>query len=250
MPVKDGILRLLTHLTLVLYYPATLFLRLSVRFDHQSVAGLPFALLPVELPRIPQHQLLESTFSPGFYREWERSVSILPEELPNRFPSRIIQRARGYLLTGDTSQEYLFFLHGEGKNGKTTFINILSYILRAYHKRLRIESFLLQRHDRIPNDIAQLPGTRLLITTEVPERSRLNESLMKDLTGGDEMSARFLHEEFFSFYPVYKLWMFGNHSPRITGTDDGIWRRIRKIPLYMGRLLGPRFNSYLPKTCI
>ena len=141
-----------------------------------------------------------------------------------------LQRAIGYTLTGDNSEECLFFLYGVGKNGKSTFINLLTHLLNGYRQHLKIESLILKRYDSIPNDLATLPGARLLTVSEIPEGKRLNESLVKDLTGGDEMSARFLHGEFFSFYPKFKLWMFGNHKPIITGQDEGIWRRIRQIP--------------------
>ena len=107
---------------------------------------------------------------------------------------------------------------------------MLTALFKDIHQHLRIESLLMTQSDRIPNDIAALSGARILTTSEIPEGKRLNESLIKDLTGGDQMTARFLHGEFFTFYPKFKLWMFGNHQPIIVGQDDGIWRRIMLIP--------------------
>jgi len=141
-----------------------------------------------------------------------------------------LQRALGYTLTGDVSEQCLFFLHGSGKNGKSTFINILSHILGSYRKNLKIDSLLSRNHDSIPNDIARLAGARCVTTSEIEEGRRLNESLIKDLTGGDTISARFMRSEWFDFVPIFKGWMFGNHKPEIRGTDEGIWRRVRLIP--------------------
>lgn len=141
-----------------------------------------------------------------------------------------LQRAMGYTLTGDVSEQCLFFLHGSGKNGKSTFINLLSFVLGSYRKNLKINSLLTRNNDSIPNDIARLVGARCVTVTETEEGRRLNESLIKDLTGGDTISARFMRGEWFDFTPVFKMWMFGNHKPDIRGTDDGIWRRVRLIP--------------------
>jgi putative DNA primase/helicase len=89
---------------------------------------------------------------------------------------------------------------------------------------------LLKDRDAIPNDVAGLTGARLVVTSELTGGRSLNESMVKDLTGGDSITARFLHQEFFTFTPIFKIWMYGNAKPTIRGTDDGIWRRIRLIP--------------------
>ena len=142
-----------------------------------------------------------------------------------------IQRAMGYSLTGSTEEQCLFFLYGTGANGKSTFAEVLLALLGDYGTKTRTESLLTRRFDGGPNnDIAALAGARLVIAAEVPEGRRLNENLIKDLTGGDTISARFMRKEFFTFSPIFKLWMYGNHKPQIRGTDDGIWRRLRLIP--------------------
>ena len=82
----------------------------------------------------------------------------------------------------------------------------------------------------IPNDVAALHGARFVSINETGDGQRFNEPLIKDLTGGDTVSARFLHREFFTFQPAFKLWIRGNHKPVIRGTDHGIWRRIHLIP--------------------
>ena len=143
-----------------------------------------------------------------------------------------IQRAVGYTLTGSTREQGLFFLFGNGKNGKSTFINPLQSLLNDYACKISSDTILAKRFDSaIPNDVARLKGSRLTIASELPEGRRLNENLVKDLTGGeDTITARFLHHEFFEFSPTFKLWMYGNHKPVIRGQDDGIWRRIMLIP--------------------
>ena len=140
-----------------------------------------------------------------------------------------LQRAVGYSLTADKSEQCLFFLYGDGKNGKSTFINTISKLLGDYFQHVRIESLLAKQTDTIPNDIATLPGARMVVSSEIPENRRMNETLVKDLTGGDAITARFLRQEFFTFHPVFKLWIFGNDKP-IVSPSDAMFRRIKMIP--------------------
>jgi putative DNA primase/helicase len=142
-----------------------------------------------------------------------------------------LQRAAGYTLTGDTSEHCLFYLYGTGKNGKSTWSEILMQLMGAYALKTPTEMLMAKQYGGgIPNDVARLPGMRMALAAEVEEGKRLAEALVKDLTGGDTMTARFLREEFFDFKPTHKLWMYGNHKPVIRGTDDGIWRRFHLIP--------------------
>jgi putative DNA primase/helicase len=141
-----------------------------------------------------------------------------------------IQRAVGYSLTGTTEEQCLFILHGGGANGKSTLISALEYILGGYATTTRPETFSAQRNDTIPCDLADLAGARFVSAIETDESRRLNEGLVKAVTGGDLVKARFLHRNFFTYRPAYKLWFATNHCPRIRGTDLGIWRRIKLIP--------------------
>jgi putative DNA primase/helicase len=142
---------------------------------------------------------------------------------------RFLQRAAGHTLTGDISEQCLFFLHGRGQNGKTTFIETLMTLLGDYAQKAPTQ-MLIAKPNAIPNDIARLPGARFVVAAEVEEGRPMAESLVKDLTGGDTLVARFLHQEYFEFRPSHKLWIYGNHRPLIQGTDEGIWRRIHLIP--------------------
>ncbi len=147
-----------------------------------------------------------------------------------------LQRVSGYALTGDTSEHCFFFLHGSGRNGKSTFINALQYVLGDYSTTARPETFLEQKAPGQSNDIAALKGARLVATVEVSEGRRLAEGLVKQLVGGDRIAARFLYSEFFQFTPEFKLFMAANSKPLIRGTDTAIWERIHLIP----------FEAYIP----
>lgn len=140
-----------------------------------------------------------------------------------------IQRAVGYSLTADTTEQCMFILHGVGANGKSTFLKHISNICGDYAKNMPASALLEKAGDQT-NDIAMLKGSRFCQASESSRNKKLSEALVKILTGGDLISARFLHKEFFEFYSTFKVYMATNHIPRIEGTDNGIWRRIRLIP--------------------
>jgi len=141
-----------------------------------------------------------------------------------------LQKAVGYSLTGSTVEQILQFLYGLGANGKTTFIDIIMIMLGDYAVQTTTETLMVKKNSGIPNDLAALKGARFVAAQEVESGQRLSESLIKQLTGGDRISARFLHAEFFEFKPQFKLWMSGNSRPIIRGGDHGIWRRMKEIP--------------------
>lgn len=142
-----------------------------------------------------------------------------------------LQRVFGYSLTGDTSERKIFIEWGGGFNGKSITNDTIALVLGNYAVRTPTETLLIKRNDGgIPNDIARLKGARFVYASEVEQGKRLAESLIKDLSGGDKISARFLHQEWFEFYPEFKLFLSTNHKPIIQGTDKAIWDRIRLIP--------------------
>lgn len=141
-----------------------------------------------------------------------------------------LQRAIGYSLTGDISEQCLFFMFGTGKNGKSTFIETIQALMGEYVVKTPTETLMARDRSGVPNDVARLAGKRLVVARETDEGQRLAEATIKDLTGGDKIVARYLHQEFFEFAPTFKLWMYGNHKPMIRGNDEGIWRRMRLIP--------------------
>lgn len=143
-----------------------------------------------------------------------------------------LQIAVGYSITGKTDEHCFFMLHGTGQNGKTTFTEAIRRLFGDYAHRTDIEAIMThwKSSGGATPYIAGLAGARFVIGSEIPEGRKLNESLVKDLTGGDSISARFLHANPFTFEPTHKIWIFGNYKPKITGTDLGIWRRVRIIP--------------------
>jgi putative DNA primase/helicase len=124
----------------------------------------------------------------------------------------------------------MFILFGSAANGKSTFLNTIMYLLGDYAIATPTETFMRKNGDQNTNDIARLRGTRFVTTTEAEQGRRLSEPLIKQITGNDKMTARFLYGEFFNFTPTFKIFMATNHKPVIKGTDYGIWRRIKLIP--------------------
>ncbi|MFZ0634440.1 MAG: phage/plasmid primase, P4 family [Candidatus Acidiferrales bacterium] len=142
-----------------------------------------------------------------------------------------MRRAVGYALTGTTTEQVMFLLYGTGSNGKTTFLETFRTLLGDYATATDFSTFLITKNDDRPrNDIARLKGARFVSAVEAGEGRRLAETVVKQVTGGDTILARFLFREFFEFVPQFKLFLAANHKPRIVGTDDAIWRRIRLVP--------------------
>jgi putative DNA primase/helicase len=143
---------------------------------------------------------------------------------------RFLQTAAGWGITGDTSEQTMFILFGSGANGKSTFLNTVMNLFGEYCTATPTETFMKKNAERIGNDIARLRGTRFVTTIEADQGKRLSEPLIKQITGNDTLTARFLYGEFFNFVPTFKIFMATNHKPIIRGTDYGIWRRIKLIP--------------------
>ncbi|GIN74003.1 hypothetical protein J14TS2_44780 [Bacillus sp. J14TS2] len=144
---------------------------------------------------------------------------------------KFLQKAVGYTLTGDISEQVMFFLYGTGRNGKSTFINTIQTLLGAYGRQTNSDTFIKKKNDNaVNNDIARLDGARFVSAVESEEGQQLSESLVKQITGGEKISARFLRQEFFEFTPEFKVFFTTNHIPIIKNNDEGIWRRIRLVP--------------------
>jgi putative DNA primase/helicase len=156
--------------------------------------------------------------------------AFLERVLPGEELRGFVQRAAGYSATGDTSEQCMFIHHGPGANGKSTFQEAVSAALGDYAMRTPTETLLVKRAGGVPNDVARLKGARFVTASETEEGRRLAESLVKDLTGQDTISARFMWAEWFDFKPTHALHLSTNHKPEIRGTDAAIWRRIRLIP--------------------
>ncbi|OIQ87718.1 hypothetical protein GALL_304310 [mine drainage metagenome] len=158
---------------------------------------------------------------------WER---FLAEVQPDPDVRHWLKMFVGYCLTGNCSEQIFVVLHGDGANGKGVFINTIKKLLGRYAEVLQFQSFLEKRSDAIRNDIAKLDKVRLVVAQEGPRGAVLDEGLMKQLTGQDEVAARFLFKDEFTYRPRYKIVLVANHRPVIQGTDLGIWRRVVLVP--------------------
>jgi putative DNA primase/helicase len=141
-----------------------------------------------------------------------------------------LQRAVGYSLTGLTSEQCVFILYGTGQNGKTTFLEAVRAVMGDYQDHAEFSTFLHVRSRTIRNDLASLRGKRFVTSIEANPGDRLDEAVIKTVTGGDPITARFLHREFFTYRPTYKVFLAVNDRPSILGSSKGTWRRIRLIP--------------------
>jgi putative DNA primase/helicase len=145
--------------------------------------------------------------------------------------SAFLQRSVGYSLSGVTSEQCLFFLHGQGANGKSTFINTIKKLMNDYARQASPDTFMVKdRSGGATPELARLRGARLVVTTEVEDGQRFAESLIKQITGQDLIAVRHLYKEPFEYLPQFKVWIAANHKPDIRGQDAAIWRRIHLIP--------------------
>jgi putative DNA primase/helicase len=142
----------------------------------------------------------------------------------------VLQRAVGYALTGSTREQVLFLLYGTGANGKSTCLDALQAMLADYAQQADFTTLLAKEHESVRNDLARLRGARFVAAVEAEAGKRLSEVVVKQLTGGDRVTARFLYGEFFEFTPTLTLFLAANHKPEIRGQDNGMWRRMRLIP--------------------
>jgi len=147
----------------------------------------------------------------------------------NKELANYLKKIVGYSLTGETKEQLFFFLHGNGANGKSVFVNTIQDMLGDYSMQTPVSTIMTRGKGSINNDIARLRGARFVNTTETDEGSRFNESEIKLITGGDMISARFLHKEYFEYRPQFTLWISGNHKP-VPGDSYSIWRRLILIP--------------------
>jgi putative DNA primase/helicase len=169
----------------------------------------------------------------------------LKEALVNDALIKFVKRYSGYTLTGITRERLLAILYGFGKNGKTTLAELLHEVLGDYARNTDVETLLIKKYQGVGNDVAALKGARFVSAAEVEKGRRLAESKVKQLTGRDTVTARFLFGENFDFKPEFKLWLSTNNKPVIQGTDDAIWDRIRLIP-FTQRFDGPKADTKLP----
>ena len=142
-----------------------------------------------------------------------------------------VQKAVGYSLTGDMSEQCLFMLWGGGANGKSTFVKALEDIMGSYAATIKGETLMEKNgQDGARGDLARLTNKRVVIASELQEGQVFNEPLLKVLSAGETLPVRFMYQEEFMLKPKFKLWIMTNKKPKVKGNDHGIWRRWRMIP--------------------
>lgn len=141
-----------------------------------------------------------------------------------------LQKVFGYCLVGETKEHQMYFGYGTGANGKGVAINTIRGLLGDYGVEASIETFIITSSDRHPTELADLRGARLVTCGETDEGQRWAEARIKMLTGGDPVKARFMRQDFFQYQPQFKLFLAGNHKPRLSNVDEAIERRFRLIP--------------------
>lgn len=172
---------------------------------------------------------------------WEQSILEIfsnDEELVRYF-----QRCVGYTLTGQTNEQKFFLLYGTGANGKSVIFEILRELLGDYAINTRFDTFE-RKHNKQSNEIARLHNYRLVTANESGDTKKLDSELLKEVTGGDRVTGRFLYKESFDFSPQFKLWLASNSLPTVTDLSLGFWRRLQIIPL-LEKFIGEKADLHL-----
>lgn len=157
----------------------------------------------------------------------------LQRVMPNPDYRAFLQRYMGYVLLGLTVEQCLLFFYGAGRNGKSTFVDLMVEVLGDYAVSMSIDSFAgdsRRAGAEATPDLARLPGARLVAASEPEMGVHLKDALIKALTGGEPIAVRRLHQDFFELVPQFKIILSGNHKPVIRDDSDGIWRRVHLVP--------------------
>jgi putative DNA primase/helicase len=179
--------------------------------------------------RIDDYMTKQAAVTPeGKCPQWMEFMSMITggdKEL-----QKYLQRVAGYCLTGVTNEQELFFFYGSGGNGKGVWVQTISGLLHDYHRATPIETFTDTHSDQHPTDRAGLMGARLVTSTETEAGRRWREARIKEMTGGDKISARFMRQDFFDYIPQFKIVLSGNHMPTLRTVNKAITRRLNRIP--------------------
>lgn len=184
------------------------------------------------------------------------SPSTMPTPIWDKFISEVfdgdletvefMQRMGGYSLTGSIKEQKLFFLHGNGANGKSVFLDVLRALGGKYSYNLPSEALMTSKHESHPTMLASLHGKRLAVSSEIEESAHWAESRIKSMTGDETMTARYMRQDFFTFRVSHKHVIAGNFKPRLKGDDFAMARRMVLIP-FSQRFEGARRDNNLPE---
>jgi len=163
-----------------------------------------------------------------------RWLQFLGEIFPDQ-PDTIdfLQRSLGYTLTGSIEEQCFWLLIGVGKNGKSVFLSTMHHVMGDYAASTSFNTFTVQNGRVSPinprDGLASLEGARFVRASESDEGKQVSESLLKALTGGEQVRTARMYADDYVYDPTFKIWLSTNHEPTIKGTDEAIWRRIHRV---------------------
>ena len=143
---------------------------------------------------------------------------------------KYLQKLMGYFLTGSTAEQAIFFGFGAGGNGKSVWANIINFLLSDYCGTAPFSTFAMNANDNHPTDLAGFVGKRCIVASETKENRTWNADLIKSISGQDKIAARFMHGNFFEYFPNFKLMVIGNHMPNLQSVDHAARRRFHILP--------------------
>ena len=205
-------------------------------FDaNRNLLGTPRGTVDLTIPDFidtePCHYISKQTICAPAKGEPVRWLKFLDEIFSSaQDVIDFIQVLCGYALTGEIKEEKLFFLYGSGANGKSKFLETLTYIWNDYATRIAPSTLLNKGFSDHPTEIAKLAGARLALGSELPAGEIWDDQKLKELTGGDTLTARFMRQDFFEFTPQFTLLIAGNHIPEMKHVGEAERRRFILIP--------------------
>jgi len=226
----------------------------SDRFDCADfMLGTPEGVIDLRtgefLPPDPRHLVSKMTSVGPDFSMTTPNFNTFLEDITNgdQGLKDYLQKAAGYCLTGDTSEQIVLFLHGRGGNGKGVFVRLIAGCLGEYAHRAEPETFV-QGFSRHPTEIAAMHGARLVYCSETERNVAWAQGRLKDLTGGDKLRGRFVHQDGFEFQPRFKLVFSGNFEPSCDPSDDALRRRLVVISFsrqFLGEEIDKKLESKL-----
>jgi putative DNA primase/helicase len=235
-------------------------LQAAIRITHDQLDRHPYLLnvrngtidlrTGVFRPHCPEDfitQIAAVDFNPEAYAApWEKFIGEAMQGDPDLI--RYLQQAGGIMLSGDVSMQALWCHYGRGSNGKSTFLSSLGKMLGDYAAAAPENFLMMKQGNTHPTELALMYGKRLVMGVECEGGRRMRESFVKQITGGDVVTCRRMKEDFWEMQPTWHLHVAYNDPPIISGTDDGIHRRLKVVPWqasFMGAKKNPRLKEQL-----